>query len=163
MINWKTVSLLSSIFAAGLIAGTFVGMRVACSPRHHQNLIRDRHDDSKRPVEAWSKRFQRDMTERVGVTAEQSAKLEPLVQQAQTDLRTFRTQAFQKMEEMAAQFDENVLRLLTEEQKPKYEQLVKERKERLKSMDASRGGRLLRLPGGEPPPPPPPPPDTPKP
>lgn len=133
-------------------------MRIGCmEDRKFPTFSHDSKDNRKQPVEEWSQRYKRDLYTRVGITEEQFAKIEPLIKQAQVDFRRLREQSFQKVSEVAQKFDQTVSALLTEEQKPKYQQLIIERLERIKKMDRDR----MRPPKGDAPPdrPPPPPPN----
>jgi Spy/CpxP family protein refolding chaperone len=154
MINWKIVTVFVCIFLAGGIAGGFVGMRIGHTNYHKGSpFSAESKEQRRRPVEDWSKRFDHDLIHRVGVTPEQRAKMEPLIQETRANFRHLREQSFQKAGEIAQKFDEQISALLTEEQKPKYQQLVNERNERLKHMEPDR----MRMPKpGFPPPGPPP-------
>lgn len=151
MITWKTAFILIAIFLAGSIAGGFVGARIACAKAPHRPSSKEFREPPRRPVEEWSRRFEHEVIKRVGVTPEQWSRLEVLVQKAQADFRHLREQSFQKAGEVTEQFDRDVMAVLTPEQQPKYQELIKERQDRLKKIEAERFSRA-RAPGMEPPP-----------
>jgi len=174
MFNGKAVFIFLCIFLAGGVAGGFVGMRIGCNQNSKKpEPSAQVQNQPRRPVEDWSKRFQKDFVTKVGITPEQQTQLDPLIQAAQVEFRSLREHVGQQAADLTERLDGQVMELLTPEQKPKYEQMIKERQERLKKkMDderAARGGDRPHKPGGPPlpsgenMPPPPPPPGTPPP
>lgn len=156
MFNGKAVLIFLCIFLAGGVAGGFVGMRIGCNQTAKKpEPSAQVSAQPRRPIEEWSKRFQKDFATKVGVTPEQQIQLDPLIQAAQVEFRSLREHFGQKAADITERLDAQVMELLTPEQKPKYEQMIKERQERLKKkLDNERAARGERLhgPGGPPPP-----------
>lgn len=143
MFNGKAVFIFLCIFLAGGVAGGFVGMRIGCNKTgKKQEPSAQVQNQPRRPVEEWSKRFQKDFGTKVGITPDQQALLDPLIQTAQVEFRRLRDQFGTQAADVTERLDGQVMALLTPEQKPKYEQLIKERQERLKKkMDDERAAR----------------------
>lgn len=156
MPNGKAVFIFLCIFLAGGVAGGFLGMRIGCNQSNKKpEPSAQVQNQPRRPVEEWSKRFQKDFASKVGVTPEQQTQLDPLIQATQVEFRGLREHFGQRAADLTERLDAQVMELLTPEQKPKYEQMIKERQERLKKkLDnerASRGERPQK-PNGPPPP-----------
>jgi hypothetical protein len=162
MFNGKAILIFLCIFLAGGVAGHFTGLRMACEQgKKKPEPTAQVQNQPRRPVEEWSVRFQKLFVEKVGITPEQKIQLDPFIQTAQTEFRRVREQSFQEMGNITEKLDAQVMVFLTEDQKPKYDQLIKERLERFRKKDAERAAAAAR---GEAPnrpgPPPPPPPAT---
>lgn len=135
----KAALVFLSIFVAGGVTGHFVSLRIACArdakkteqPTQVQNQPR-------RPIEEWSHRFKKDFNARVGVTPEQLEQIEPVVVTAQAEFRRLRDQFGQHAADVTERLDAEVMKLLNDEQKPKYEQMIKERQERFRKKEAER-------------------------
>ncbi len=160
MFNRKAVFIFLCIFLAGGVAGGFVGMRIGCNQgKKKPEPSAQVQNQPRRPVEEWSKRFQKDFVTKVGVTPEQQAQLDPFIQAAQVEFRSLRGQFGQQAADLTEHLDGQVMEILTPEQKPKYEQMIKERQDRLKKkLEDERAAR-----GEHPPVPGSPPPGTPPP
>jgi len=157
MLNWKAALIFICIFLAGGVAGGFVGMRVACDKGGKKpEPSAQTQSPPRRPVEEWSKRFQKDFATKVGITPEQQAQIDPLVQAALIEFRQLREQFGQHAADVTEKLDSQIIALLTPEQKGKYELIIQERHERMKRMEAERAARGDRppKPGGPPAPPP---------
>jgi uncharacterized membrane protein len=163
MFNGKAVFIFLCIFLAGGVTGGFVGMRIGCNKTGKKPEPSTQvQSQPRRPVEEWSRRFQKDFVTKVGITPEQQTQLDPLIQVAQVEFRQLREHFGQQAADVTERLDGQVMALLTPEQKTKYEQIIKERQERLKKMEAERAARADRPPkpdgqpsGGKQPPPPP--------
>lgn len=137
MIKWKASLIFLCIFLTGGVTGYFTGLRMACEKAQKKPTQQAQaQGQPRRPVEEWSKRFQKDFATRVGVTSEQQTQLDPFIQSAQSDYRSLRESFIQQMADISEKLDGQVMALLDDEQKPKYEQMIKERLERLKKMEA---------------------------
>jgi len=153
MFNGKAILIFLCIFLAGGVAGHFTGLRVACEKGNKKSETTAQvQNQPRRPVEEWSMRFQKLFAEKVGITPEQKTQLDPFIQTAQAEFRRVREQSFHEMGDITDKLDAQVMALLTDEQKPKYEQLITERQERFKKKEAERAAAVAR---GEPPPGPP--------
>ncbi|MFT3867338.1 MAG: hypothetical protein QM715_02460 [Nibricoccus sp.] len=154
MFNGKAILIFLCIFLAGGVAGHFTGLRMACEKGNRKTEPTTQvQNQPRRPVEEWSARFQKLFIEKVGITPEQKAQLDPFIQTAQAEFRQLREQSFHEMGNITEKLDAQVMALLTEEQKPKYQQLIIERQERFKKKEAERAAAMAR--GDRPPPPPP--------
>jgi len=174
MINWKATFVFLCIFLAGGVAGGFVGLRIGCTKATKQpEPTAQAQNPQRRPIDEWTKRLKKEFISRLVITPEQEAKLDPVFQEAQAELRVYREQFSEQTNVVQQKLDAKLMSLLTDEQKIKYEQLIKERQERKKKMDAERAAAAARgesppKPGGPPPGTPgeklpPPPPGTPPP
>lgn len=154
MFKGKAILIFLCIFLAGGVAGHFTGLRMGCEKGNKKTgITAQTQNQLRRPVEEWSMRFQSLFAEKVGVTPEQKAQLDPFIQTAQAEFRRVREQSFQEMGNITEKLDAQVMELLTAEQKPKYEQMIKERQERFRKKEAERAAAAAR---GERPPGPPP-------
>lgn len=155
MINWKATFVFLCIFLAGGVAGGFVGLRIG----RDQALAKPEpaaqaQTPPRRPIDEWSKRLRKEFITRLGITPEQEAKIDPVFQATQAELRIHREQFSEQINVVLQKLDTQLMALLTDEQKPKYEQLIKERQERKKKMEAERGfghGDHRSKPDGPPP------------
>jgi Spy/CpxP family protein refolding chaperone len=155
MLNWKAVFIFICIFLAGGVAGGFVGMRVGCNKNTKKTEPSTQtQSPPRRPVEEWSKRFQKDFATKVGITPEQQVQIDPLIQAAQVEFRQLREQFGQHAADVTERLDGQIIALLTPEQKVKYEQIITERHERMKKMEAERAARGDHPPKPVGPPPP---------
>ncbi len=140
MNNGKATLVFLCIFVSGAVSGVFFGMRLACTsakaPKHQ--ATQNNSSGSSRPVEDWSKRQQKEFSERLEITAEQQAKCDPVFKAAQAELRRQRKLFSQNVAEIVEHRDAKLLELLTPEQKLKYEALLKERKEKAQKLEAER-------------------------
>jgi Spy/CpxP family protein refolding chaperone len=153
MFNGKAILIFLCIFLAGGVAGHFTGLRLGCAQEKKKpEPTAQVQNQPRRPVEEWSVRFQKLFVEKVGITPEQKTQLDPFIQTAQTEFRRVREQSFQEMGNITEQLDAQVMALLTDEQKPKYDQLIKERLERFRKKDAERAAAAAAAARGEPPP-----------
>lgn len=155
---WQVCLVLIAIFAAGGISGGLVAFRVARrNPRYFP------------APEAWAARQFDHMTRELSLTPEQKARIEPMVKRDTEELVKLRRQSFRASREILERMETSIAAELTPEQRTKYEQFLKERRERFRRMmpeqRGPRGGRD-RPPDEKPPPPPdagsePPPPPNP--
>lgn len=145
MFNGKAVLIFLCIFLAGGVAGHFTGLRVACQKDGKKpEPTAQAQNQPRRPVEEWSNRFKKDFTTRVGVTPDQQAQIDPIVAEAQAEFRVLREHFGQQAADVTDRLDAQVLKLLTEEQRPKYELMIKERQERFKKKEAERAAAAAR-------------------
>ena len=161
---WQIWLVLIAIFAAGAVGGGLV-------VRH---VERGRPPPAPPPPEIWIVRQIERVAREVNLTPEQTERIKPIVKANTDELVKLRHQAFEIIDRMGKQ----IAAELTPDQRAKYEQILKERREARRQMQEQRNGRR-RLdsappPGGprpgpapedggqrSPPPPPPPPEKTP--
>jgi len=138
--NWKAALIFLCIFLAGGVAGGFVGVRIACTKAKSQPVptAQGQQQPQRRPIDDWSKRKQKEFTQRLGLTPDQQAKIEILFQDTQTELRRVREHAFQQTAEITDRLDAAIMDLLSSAQRPKFEQMIKERQEQQKKAAAER-------------------------
>lgn len=162
MINWKATLVFLCIFLAGGVAGGFVGLRIGCNiAKVKQEPTAKAQNMQRRPIDEWSKRLKTEFITRLEIPPEQEAKLDPVFQAAQAELRVYREQFSEQTNVVMKKLDSQLMTLLTDEQKSKYEDLIKERQERKKKLEADRAAAATR--GDRPPPPEPPSTGTPSP
>jgi len=151
---WRLVLLLVGIFAAGVVTGGFVALRFGRQllPRTHVG------------AEQWGPNRMKLLTERLSLTPEQQAKLEPIVKRDAEELGKIRTASLTEMRKVFDQMDRDIAAALTPEQREKYDQMSKELRERMPRLMRERGGGPHgprdHPPGDAPPPPPEKPPGT---
>lgn len=146
---WKLILLLVGIFLAGTVTGGFV-------TRYHI-----RKDFSKRmaPEQFCDSRLGV-LTKRLGLTSDQQAKLRPIMQRNMEELVQVRDKTVMETRRTLERMDREISEVLTPEQRVKYEDISREKRERVKRFlkDRPPGGREGgRPPGGDFPPGPPPP------
>lgn len=153
MFNGKAILIFLCIFVAGGVTGHFTGLRMACEQgKKKPEPTAQAQNQPRRPVEEWSNRFQKEFTTRVGLLPEQQAQIDPVVAEARTEFRVLREQFGQQAADVSERLEAQVMKLLTDEQKPKYQQMINERLERFRKKEAERAAAAAR---GEPPPGPP--------
>jgi len=147
--NWKATIIFICIFLAGAIAGGFIGLRFACvRPKKPACPPTQPAATVNRPVEDWSKRQQKEFIEQLAPTPEQLAKSEPIFEATQVELRRQRKLFSQNVAEIVDHRDAQLLEFLAPAQKAKYEQTMRERKEKVRKLEAERAAAR-----GETPPP----------
>lgn len=165
MFNGKAALIFLCIFLAGGVAGHFTGLRMACEQdKTKTKPTAQAQTPPRRPIEEWSNRFKKDFNTRVSTTPEQQALIAPVVLAAQAEFRLLREHFGQQAADVSDRLDSQVMKLLTDEQKPKYELMIKERQERFKKKEAERAAAAAaaaargepRAHRGDRPPPPPP-------
>lgn len=134
---WKVVLAFSGVFLAGVLAGGAITMRLEHRPRFGGRLPP--------PPEFLPKMMAR-LTDRLELTGEQTAKIRPIIAQAQTDFQQLRRQHVKDVAQVMERMHNDVAALLTPEQKVKLDQMRQEFRAR-----AERMRREFR--GANPPPP----------
>lgn len=155
---WKLVLLLTGIFLAGGVAGSFLTVRFG------------RHLIEKRPgPDQWAPARLKFLAEKLDLTKEQQEKLKPILRRDMDELGRIRDSSFEQSRVVFERMERDISAVLTPEQREKLEQLNKQRRERLQKLlpkpaygQGLKGERQPRREGppggpeGEPPPPPPP-------
>jgi len=144
--NWKAALVFLCIFLAGGVAGAFVGMRIVCvKAKNRPASMGEGHSPSAHhPIDDWAKRKQKEFVTRLELTPEQQIKTDALLQGAQTEFRKVREHSFQQIGEIASRLDAQIMVLLSAAQQTKFQQIIKEREERLKKAAAERATALER-------------------
>ena len=155
---WQIWVVLIAIFATGAVSGGLVARHIA-----------RKHAPPPPPPEMWVARQIEHVASEVKLTPEQTERIKPIVRANIEDLVKLRRQAFDIIDRMGKQ----IAAELTPEQRTRYEQILKERREARRQAQEQRNARRRSdgapTPGGRPPPapddggqpPPPVPPETP--
>ena len=115
---WKLILLLIGIFCAGAVAGGFVTLRIA-------------HHSMPRPPspEQWGPARLKKISEKLNLTPEQEEKLRPIMRRDMEDLGRVRTSSFAESKRIFERMEHDIAEVLTPEQKEKFEQMNRERRE----------------------------------
>ena len=137
---WKLILLLSGIFLAGVVTGGFVA---------HRHL---RKEFSKRmaPEQFFDSRFEM-LTKRLSLTADQQAKLKPIMLRDAQELVQIRNNTIAETRKSLERMERDISEVLTPEQRVKFEQINREMRERMKRFLKNRppGSREGGPPPGE--------------
>jgi Spy/CpxP family protein refolding chaperone len=116
---WKMVLLLLGIYIVGGVTGAFVMARVI-----HERVAH-------RPMpEQWAPMQLKRLAERLDLSADQQAQLEPIVKRNMDELRKLRTYSMAETRTVFERMEREIAEKLTPEQRAKYEQMNKEMRER---------------------------------
>ncbi|HUL52770.1 MAG TPA: hypothetical protein VLT83_05095 [Opitutaceae bacterium] len=116
---WQICLVLIAIFAAGIVSGGLVAFRIARHPGMRPQ-----------PAEAWRTRlFERD-AEKLGLTPEQQQRIQPIVKRNVDELVKLRRQSIRIVERL----ETDIAAELTPAQRQAYEELLKERRERMRRL-----------------------------
>jgi Spy/CpxP family protein refolding chaperone len=142
---WQVCLVLIAIFAAGGISGGLVAYRVA---RRH----------APPPPEVWVARQIEHVARELQLTPEQKEHIQPIVKRTTEELGKLRRQSMPAVHSILERMETDIAEQLTPEQRTKFEQILKQRREARKQMQGQRGphGARERPPGpppGEKPPP----------
>lgn len=110
--HWKVSLSLVAIFLTGGITGAVLTLRVVKRVATEQSRF-----------ERWPELILARMKTRLALTPEQTARLQPAVEQAARELRELRAQAGGTILQTLNTLDARIERELLPEQKPKFEQL----------------------------------------
>ena len=144
--NWKAALVFLCIFLAGGVAGAFVGMRIVCVKAKNKAAFRGEGlpPPPHHPIDDWAKRKQKEFISRLELTPEQQIKTDALLQEAQIEFRKVREHSLQQIGEIASHLDAQIMSLLSAAQQSKFQQIIKEREERLRKAAAERTTALER-------------------
>ena len=146
---WKLILLLAGIFIAGGVTGAFVVAQVG----------REWFADRLTP-DHWPTVHLKRLTEKLDLKPEQAEKILPILRRNRDDLNVVRNDCQAQFRKVFERMEKDISEILTPEQRPKYEKLVEEMKERAKKRRPPVPGEPPRgrdgKPEGAPPPPPPP-------
>ncbi len=131
---WKVILLLVGIFAAGGVAGGFVG-------REFARKKKDSGQHTPLPVEQWAPEQLRRLVQRLQLTPEQSERLRPILRRDMEDLGRNRGQYLSESRRIIERMEKDIADQLTPEQKAEYEKIKQERAERFRRMTQDRKNR----------------------
>jgi Spy/CpxP family protein refolding chaperone len=118
--SWKVVLYAALIFVAGLFIG------VLASPHLLRTFLRP-----PTPAEMSSHILAR-LQSRLSLTPEQTAQIKPLVEQTASDIEAIRLSTTKQISERITESNSKTATFLTPEQKAKLDQMVAERRERMR-------------------------------
>ena len=146
----KIILAVGGIFLAGAVTGGFVSLRVT-----EHMAARQRAQQRFGPVELGGR-----LAEQLHLSAVEKEKILPIITRTSEELRKVRREAFKDTAALITGMDEDLAKVLTEEQRVRLKQIRAEEEERRKRWMAERAKRneQSRPPGspGENAPPPPP-------
>lgn len=119
----KIAFYLSLIFVAGGIAGGSIAW--TANNRKQPEVKRHKFPDTKGMCDFMRNRLQ----ERVGLTAEQVEKIDPLLEQSARDIKAIHDKTLQDVEEVIRDTHAAIAATLTPEQKGRLDELENERRE----------------------------------
>jgi hypothetical protein len=141
---WQVCLVLVAIFAAGGISGGLVAFQIA---RKH----------APPPPGVWIARRIENVARELQLTPAQMERVQPIVKRNVEELTRLSRQSMHTVHGMLERMETEIGAELTLEQRTKYEQILKERREVRRRMQDQRGmrGEWERRPDDRPPPPPP--------
>ena len=119
--NWKVSLSLVAIFLAGAITGAVLTLRVVKRVAAQQGQF-----------EKWPSLILSRMQSRLKLTPEQTARIQPAVDQAARDLRDLRASAGTTILATLATLETQIERELTPEQKPPFEKIRRDLRNRIR-------------------------------
>ncbi len=142
--TWKVVLVFIGIFAAGLVVGGLVTLRVV------KYFAPPRLGSPEQFGPQLIKRF----TTKLELTPEQQEKIKPVIAQGAEELRQIRRTTWLSSQAVIDRMESEIAAQLTPEQKIKFEQMLAEQRDRLKRFMEERARRMKdgRPPGEGPPP-----------
>jgi len=148
---WKLILLLVGIFIGGGVTGVFVTVRFGREWFANRSF-----------PDHWATIHLKKLTEKLELKPEQADQILPIIRRNRDNLNQVRNEFQAQIKTVFERMEREITEILTPEQRPKYEKLIQEMRERAKK-NQSRGdpprGREGK-PEGAPPPQPPPPPPT---
>ncbi len=127
---WKVVLILAGIFLLGGISGAFVGMRVG-----RQWMLRHA------APEQWTPKRLKLLTERLDLTPGQVDQIRPIMHHNLEDIRRLRNESMANVGKIFERMEREISDKLTPEQRPKYEQMNREFRERARKFMQDRMNR----------------------
>ena len=145
--TWKVIVAFVGIFAAGLVVGGLVTLRVV------KSLDPARLGSPEQFGPQMLKRF----ADKLELTPDQEEKIKPLISRAAEELHQMRRTSWVNSQAVIDRLDSDISAELTPAQKTKFEQLRAEQRERIRRFTEERNRRMKdnRRLGDRPPPPPP--------
>ncbi|MBE34690.1 MAG: hypothetical protein CMI16_03900 [Opitutaceae bacterium] len=148
--RWKVIGSFVVVFAAGAVVGSLYPSR---TPENRSREWRDSANDDRPERPDFAARVMHHYSERLQLTSEQVAEIKPIVESAGKQLNEIRMGWSRNTATVAKEMNQAVIEKLTPEQKAEFEEhILRQMTERMKRMG------LKGRPGmGERPPRPPPP------
>ncbi len=130
--TWKVVLVFIGIFAAGLVVGGLVTLRVV------KSLAPPRMGSPEQFGPQLIKRF----TTKLELTPDQQEKIKPIITQGAEELRQMRRTAWINSQAVIDRMEAEIAAQLTADQKVKFDQMLAEQRERMKRFLEERNRRL---------------------
>lgn len=126
----KIIVYLSLVFAGGIASGFFLG-RVSATPVVSANMVPGRSNED------WRKQFTDAMRVRLKMTPEQMEDLNEILDETRVEYRLLRERYKPEMDRIHAGQVEKIKKILRSEQIPEFDNIEREREEKLR---ARKGG-----------------------
>lgn len=145
---WKLILLLVGIFIAGGITGAVVTVRVGREWFANRSM-----------PDRWASIHLKKLSEKLGLKPEQEEQILPIIRRNRDDLNDVKMECQAQIRTVFERMEREIIVILTPEQRPKYEKLIQEMREKAKKNRPNApgeppGGRDDKPPGSPPPPPP---------
>jgi len=134
---------LTGIFAAGGAIGAVVALRVARDIAHE-----------KAKPDSFVLRHYKRMTKELDLNSDQCGQVNKILRDTASDIEALRKQSFRESGAKLREMNQKIAALLTPEQNVKFEEMLKQQRERIRKFQAERNGRTDGQRDGAPPPPP---------
>lgn len=145
---WKLILLLVGIFIAGGVTGAFVTLRVG------REMLANRSQPDQ-----WAAIHLKKLSEKLELKPDQAEQILPIIRRNKDELNKVRTECQSQIKTVFERMEREITVILTPEQRPKYEKLIQEMREKAKKNRPGGPGEPPRgreaKPEGAPPPPPP--------
>ena len=139
---WQVYLVLIGIFVAGGLSGWVVA-----------NGVARRHPSLPTPPEVWIARQIAHVAQELKLTPEQKESIKPIVKRTTEELDNLRRQSMPAVHGILERMETDIAKQLTPEQRTKFEQTLKERREARRQLRGQRGLHSEReRPHGPPPP-----------
>ena len=142
---WKLILLLAGIFVAGVVTGAFVVVQVG--HEWFANRLMPDH---------WPTIHLKKLSERLDLKPEQADQILPIIRRNRDDLNQVRTECQSQIKAVFERMEHEISAILTPEQRPKYEKLIQEMREKAKKIRPNGPGEPPHGREGKPEGPPPP-------
>ena len=124
----KVILYLAAIFVVGAAAGTVAGFGAG------KEKVEKKVFGPPPSAEDMSRRHREKLQSRLGLTPEQMEKLMPLSDQLSAEMDTLNRRHGESVKQAFARFNEQLVEMLTPEQKEKFETMERDRRERFNKM-----------------------------
>ncbi len=132
---WKVILAFTGIFLAGVLVGGSVALRVGRNILHRAPM-----------GDEYGPRMMKQLTSELDLTADQQAKVEPIVTSASEELRALRRSTQRMSAAVLVRMQGEIAAQLTPEQKTKFDAMVAKQKERVKRFMEERAKRMKERP-----------------
>ena len=143
----KVILYLAAIFVVGAAAGTVAGFGAG------KEKVEKKVFGPPRSAADMSRHHREKLQSRLGLTPDQMQKLMPLSEQLSAEMDTLNRRHGEAVKQAFVRFNEQLVELLTPEQKEKYEAMERDRRERFNKMckPGEAGSSKSHAPGSPPP------------